>query len=604
VAAAVVAIVTPLGVLAPLSVQRQWRRQLVNVDRQHVAIVRAISVAIDQHVDRTTAALDVLGELHALDAPDYASFENLASRILPYQSKWSAILVADTQGNLLDGVPDRGDGEAKVDGLPWARATAAKRTATVSSLFELPGEPGYFVIIGTPVVRDNRVTFVLGARVSARGFGDILRQQDAPPNGAVAVIDASQKIIARNAEEDQYVGTPPTQAFIDQSRTVDTLAWRTTMRDGRPTYAAFTRSPRTGLLTALGLPSEEVDAPIRRILGWLAFAWAGVLLLGAALGYALGQVVVRALSSASQAAIALAGGEPVAPPPSRIAEIDELNASLHRASALLTQRNRERDAASRLKDEFLMTVSHELRTPLTAICGWSRMLSTGEIREAQRPKAINAIERNAAALHHLVDELLDTSQIVAGKLRLETQPLSLGEIVAAAVDTLRPAADSKGLQLHTHTDAPGDIVSADPRRLQQVVWNLLSNAVKFTGGGGRIDVGCRRLDQQVELVVRDTGIGIDPQFMPFVFDRFRQGITGVTRQHGGVGLGLSIVRDIVHMHGGTVTAENNVPPPGATFRVLLPVSNAAATYPGVAAPEHATPAISSIAPDSPTTAAR
>jgi signal transduction histidine kinase len=231
------------------------------------------------------------------------------------------------------------------------------------------------------------------------------------------------------------------------------------------------------------------------------------------------------------------------------------------------------------------------------------MLSTGEIRDAQRQKAVYSIERNAAALHHLVDELLDTSQIVAGKLRLETQPLSLGEIVAAAIDTLRPAADSKGIQLHTQTEPSGDIVSADPRRLQQVVWNLLSNAVKFTGGGGRIDVSCRRVNQQVELVVRDTGIGIDPQFMPFIFDRFRQGTTGVTRQHGGVGLGLSIVRDIVHLHGGSVTAENNVPPPGATFRVLLPVANAVATYSAAAVPEHATPAISTIAPGSPKTVA-
>src|SRR4030095_6039804 len=165
---------------------------------------------------------------------DYPAFENLASRILPYQSKWSAILLADARGNLLDGVPDRGDGEAEVDGVPWARATAAKRAPTVSSMFELPGQSGYFLIIGTPVVRDDRVSMVLGARVSARGFGDILRQQDAPPNGAVALIDANQKIIARNADEDQFVGTPATQAFIDETRRAETLAWRTTMRDGRP----------------------------------------------------------------------------------------------------------------------------------------------------------------------------------------------------------------------------------------------------------------------------------------------------------------------------------------------------------------------------------
>ncbi len=605
VAAAIVAIVTPLGIVAPLSVQRAWRRQLANVDRQNVATVKAISVAIDQHVDRTIAALDVLGELHALDTPDYPAFENLAARILPYQTHWSSIFVADTDGNILDGVPDRDDGGSRVDSLPWAKATANRKAGTVSNLFSLPGAPGYYLVVATPVVRQDRVTFVLGARVDARDFGEILRQQDAPPNGAVSIIDANHRIVARNADGRAFVGTLATQAFIDETGKSDTAAWRTNMRDGTPTYAAFTRSARTGLRVGLGLPSEEVDAPIRRILMGLALAWAGVLLLGAGLGYALGQVVVRALSSASKSAMALARGEPVSPQPSRIAEIDELSTGLRRAADVLAARNRERDEASRLKDEFLMTISHELRTPLTAICGWARMLATGEIRDPQRPKAIASIERNAVALHHLVDELLDMSQIVAGKVRLEVQPVPIGEVVAAAVESMRPAADSKGLRLTTSIETAGDRVSGDPRRLQQVIWNLMSNAVKFTGGGGRVDVICRRANEHVEIVVTDTGVGIDKEFVPFVFERFRQGTTGATRMQGGLGLGLSIVRDIVHLHGGTVAAENNVPAPGATFRVVLPVATAA-TYSGSGSgawPDRAMPAISPAVPDSPKTVA-
>jgi signal transduction histidine kinase len=608
VAAAVLAIVTPLGVLAPLSVQRQWRRQLASVDRQHVATVRAISIAIDQHVDRTAAALDVLGELHALDSPDYAAFEDLAARILPYQSRWSSILLADVNGNLLDAVPDRQDAEARVDGQPWARATAAKKAPTVSNLFSLPGQSSHYLIVATPVIRQGKVTFVLGARVDTRGFGEILRQQDTPTNGVAAIIDADHRIIARNSDEDEYVGTPATQAFIDESGKAETRAWRTTLRDGRPIYAAFTRSARTGLRVGLGLASEEVDGPIRRILIYFALAWAAILLLGAALGYAMGQVVVRALSSASQAAMALARGEAVSAAPSRIAEIDELAAGLRRAAGVLAQRNRERDDASRLKDEFLMTISHELRTPLTAICGWARMLATGEIREAQKPKAIASIERNAVALQHLVDELLDMSQIVAGKMHLEIEQVSLGEIVAAAVDTVRPAADSKGIQVRTDLASECGLVPGDARRLQQVVWNLMSNAVKFTGGGGRVDVSCRQTSGHVEIAVTDTGIGIDREFVPYVFERFRQGATGATRSHAGLGLGLSIVRDIVQLHGGAVTAENNVPPPGATFRVTLPLATASPTYSGVAAwdarVEHALPAISPAAPSSPKTAAR
>jgi signal transduction histidine kinase len=229
------------------------------------------------------------------------------------------------------------------------------------------------------------------------------------------------------------------------------------------------------------------------------------------------------------------------------------------------------------------------------------MLATGEIRETQRPKAIASIERNAVALHELVDELLDVSQIVAGKVRLDFQQVAVGEVVAAAVDSLRPAAAAKDIRLTTNIES-GDTVPGDARRLQQVVWNLLTNAVKFTGEGGRIDVTCRRIDDQVEIVVSDTGIGIDKDFLPYVFERFRQGRAGATRVHGGLGLGLSIVRDIVQMHGGTVVAENNDPPPGAMFRVMLPAAVAAPTYSGSDSEVwsgHAMPAISSSAPGPP-----
>jgi signal transduction histidine kinase len=234
------------------------------------------------------------------------------------------------------------------------------------------------------------------------------------------------------------------------------------------------------------------------------------------------------------------------------------------------------------------------------------MLSTGEIRDTQRPKAIASIERNSVALQQLVDELLDMSQIVAGRLRLHIEPIVIGDVVAAAVDSLRPEAAAKDVHLTTGIHTTDETVPGDAGRLQQVVWNLVANAIKFTGGGGRIDVACRRVNDHVEIAVTDSGIGIEKDFVPFVFERFRQGATGATRLHGGLGLGLSIVRDIVHRHGGTVTAQNNVPPPGATFRVVLPVT-AAATYSGsdsAATPLRATPALSHATPDSPTTAAR
>jgi signal transduction histidine kinase len=228
------------------------------------------------------------------------------------------------------------------------------------------------------------------------------------------------------------------------------------------------------------------------------------------------------------------------------------------------------------------------------------MLSTGQIRDEQRGKAVDAIERNAQALQQIVDDLLDVSRVVSGKLRLDVQPLAMADVVASAIEAIRPAADAKGILVTTDLSEDGSLISGDRGRLQQVLWNLLSNAVKFTPNGGRIDIECRRAGAHVELLVRDTGVGIEPEFLPHVFERFRQGKGGTTRAHGGLGLGLSIVRHFVELHGGTVTGENNVPPPGATFRVVLPAPPAS-TYPDVV---EWSPRGTATATKTPTTAAR
>jgi len=568
-------IIAPLGVLSVLSIQRTWRRQLANVDRQNVATARAVSVAIDTEVETTTAALDVFGALHALDVPDVPAFDSLARRLILRQPDWSALLLSSLDGRVLAVAPEGDVDEAASFATGWAQKVAATKKPMVSVLFEMPGVAGHFVMIAVPIVRDGRVTLALGARVRADSFGAVLRQQQVPPNGAVALVDANNRFVARTKLEESYVGTSVPQAFIEIVSRTPEGSWQADTREGTPVYAAFSRSALTGLTVALALPREEVDGPIRRILWILAGAWVVILGVGASLGLALGQVIVRAMQSASQSAMALARGDAVSPARSRIAEIDDLSMGLRLAADTLESRNRERDEASRLKDEFLMTVSHELRTPLTAIYGWARMLSTGQIRDSQRPRAIEAIERNAAALQQLVNDLLDVSRIVSGKLRLDVEPVSLPDVVGAGIDAIRPAAHAKGISVVTTAQDRDLSVAGDAGRLQQVVWNLLSNAVRFTPSGGRIEVSVARAGGDVGIVVRDTGPGVDAQFLPHAFERFRQGASGTTRAHGGLGLGLAIVRHLVELHGGTVEASNNTPPPGATFRILLPAQPAA-----------------------------
>jgi PAS domain S-box-containing protein len=232
----------------------------------------------------------------------------------------------------------------------------------------------------------------------------------------------------------------------------------------------------------------------------------------------------------------------------------------------------EAEEANRIKDEFLATLSHELRTPLTAMLGWLGMLRTHRLDQETAAHALDTVERNARAQAQLIEDLVDVSRIAGGKLRLDVRQLDLMPVIAAAIDIVRPAADARGIQIELSGDAPVGLVSGDPARLQQIIWNLLSNAVKFTPREGRVFVSLGRSGSSAELVVRDTGTGIDPDFLPNVFDRFRQAESSVTRSHRGLGLGLAIVRHLTEAHGGTVTAESEGDGHGATFTIRIPLA--------------------------------
>jgi signal transduction histidine kinase/ActR/RegA family two-component response regulator len=230
----------------------------------------------------------------------------------------------------------------------------------------------------------------------------------------------------------------------------------------------------------------------------------------------------------------------------------------------------EAEAANRTKDEFLATMSHELRTPMTAILGWAQLLRSHTLKEADFERALEIVERNAQAQNKLIDDLLDISRIITGKLRLDVRPVDLAGVLEAVIDALRPTAEAKSIRLQAMLDPQASPVSGDADRLQQVIWNLLSNAIKFTPKGGRVQVRLERINSHVEITVSDSGRGISAEFLPQVFDRFRQADGTSTRKHGGLGLGLSIVRQLVELHGGTVGVESDGDGQGSTFVVQLP----------------------------------
>ncbi len=247
-------------------------------------------------------------------------------------------------------------------------------------------------------------------------------------------------------------------------------------------------------------------------------------------------------------------------------------AGVSRRAAELRRLNEGLLAADRAKDDFIATVSHELRTPITAVLGWARMLRAGTLPEEKRARALETVERNAHAQVHLIEDVLDMSRIATGKLRLQVGPTEMVAVVEGAMETVRPAADARNVRLHAVLDPDASALYGDADRLQQIAWNLLSNAVKFTPKGGHVYVRLQRVHSSIELVVTDTGDGIARDFLPHVFERFRQADASSTRVRGGLGLGLAIARHLAELHGGTIIAESDGPGLGSTFTLRLPVA--------------------------------
>jgi signal transduction histidine kinase len=588
------------GVFAASLAWNSWERHLEVVEQQNVEFVTAISVAIDQEIERSTTALEVLAALDILDTPDLIEFQEVARRMVPRQPGWHSVVVAGANGEMLLNTAAHVPQAPTRLSTAWARAVIESGREQVSNLVQDPGVPGHFFIVAVPVVRGGAVTHVLGAKVRREILTEVLHRYEIPPDGVVALLDRDRRMLARTRKEADYVGEFPSPDFFEAAGRMEQGTWRSTLLENVPAYAALKRSPSSGWTVGLGIPEELLTAGLRRSLWSLVAAGVLVLVAGGWSVLLLTRGVVPALDTAAGAARALARDERLPTLSSRISEVARLFDGLQDAEATLAARRRERDEAARsrdvaaqerehallaeraareeaenanrLKDEFLMAVSHELRTPLTAIRGWARMLTTGDIHDAQRGRAIETIDRNAHALTQLVNDLLDVSQGEAGKLRLDLRVVAVAEVVRAAADAVQPAALARGISVGVSTAVDDALVLGDPDRLQQVVWNVVANAVKFTPSGGRVDLSVAQRDEHaVEVAVSDNGPGIDPEFLPYVFDRFRQGSAGRLRAHGGLGLGLAIVRHLTEMHGGTVSAENNRVGPGATFRIILPV---------------------------------
>jgi signal transduction histidine kinase len=426
---------------------------------------------------------------------------------------------------------------------------------------------GYLLPIGRRLTSRDGV--VVGAVVASflpqdlRRFGQSVGDGE---RGVVWVFHANGRVIFREPSSDDAIGASATGNPIfaaAQSDVTEGVVEGPLMLGGSELVSAFRKVVGLPLIVAVSLDQTELLAPWRRdlrgfivIYGFISMSLLGLLV-------ALSRQVEA--NAAAEQALQHA----------RQAEAERLRETNEQLSALLEreqQARRDAEQASALKDQFVMTVSHELRTPLTAIAGWSRMLVDGMVSDDKKEGALKSIERNAQAQKRLIEDLLDVAGFLAGKLRLDVRPIAVADVIHGAVDAIAAAANAKGVRLDTVVEPNVGTVSADPERLQQIVWNLLSNAVKFTPKDGLVSLSVTRRSSALHVTVSDTGAGIDPALLPYVFDRFRQGASGHAKSHGGLGLGLAIVRNLVELHGGTVSAHSDGVGRGATFEVLLPAA--------------------------------
>ena len=412
---------------------------------------------------------------------------------------------------------------------------------------------------------DGRFTGIVAAVVAPeQSFREFVKTLTLGEQGALWIFHPAGTVVFREPSASDPMGEQAGDhpMFLAARHAREGILKGAITAGGRPYISAFRTMQTTPLAVVVSLSEEEALEGWRRqrrsaLIEFVAFVvTVGVLVV----------MIFRQMDARSMVEDELAAAQALEAQRLREAN-DRLAAALEREM----QARRESDDASRLKDEFLMTLSHELRTPLNAIAGWARMLSTESLPRERQQHALDTIERNAAAQTRLVEDLLDVSRAISGKLQIEARRIDVADAVLRAVETLRPAMVAKGITFEQAVTEGLPPILADPDRLQQIVWNLPSNAIKFTPEGGRVDLRVARLGANVEISVTDTGIGIDPAFLPYAFDRFRQADAGPRREHGGLGLGLAIVRQLTELHGGHVSARSDGEGKGATFRVVLPV---------------------------------
>lgn len=576
----------PVVLFAVAVVHKLSLKERAASERRLVLAARNLTEDVEREVSSTTRILQALAASERLDRGELKAFYQEAQRTVHTQPTWlGVILLKPDERQVFNTFRPFGSSLPLANEPESVRRVVKTNQPTVGYLAFARLKRQWAFPVRVPVMRGGKLEYVLTALITSEALTSVIKTQT-PIDGewTRTVVDGHGVVVARTRNPERFVGRPGTPSFLKRISQATEGVYQEINLEGAPVYVAFKRANFSNWTTAVVVPIEVINSPARRAM-WLVVGSGLALLLVSGLGaLILSRRISQGIAEAAFAAEALAKGEYPRISASTIQEVALLGQALEFSAERLLQQQRERDEhlrqveaarneaenANRLKDEFLITVSHELRTPLNAICGWAHLLRTGKLDSEKIQQAIATIDRNAKAQAQLVNDLLDTSRIITGKLRLEPQQLNLADVIISAIDSVRHAAEVKNIDLQLHLTNVEPVLG-DQTRLQQVVWNLLSNAVKFTPQDGQVEVQLKQVNSFVEVIVRDTGVGIKAEFLPHVFERFRQADGSTTRKFGGLGLGLAIARHLVELHGGTVEADSDGEGKGATFTIKLPV---------------------------------
>ena len=578
------AAILPVALMSAIALQALFAHQRAQGEQAALEVARALGSAVDGELRRTRIVLEVLATSATLQTGDLKGFEERLRRVAVSEPSWRAAILTTPEGRVLIHTQQPLDSAIVVESDSLREAVGSRRPVFG---YLARGPLGLWAVpVRVPVVNHGRVAYVLSAPIKPESLVDLVNRSGLPEGWVVTAVDKRGQRVFRWPRQEEYVGTPVSgtlRKMMDETPSGEGTGI-TTSSEGTEVYSAFTRLRESGWSIAVGIPTASVMAGARRSLATYGGGLLASILLGGFLALFMARGISRPMAALRETARALGRGERAHGVRSGVREIDQVSEAIVAASLEREQGEREREdllrreqvaraeaeSANRAKDEFLAMLGHELRNPLGAASNAAQLLRAGYVDEATRQNAAAIIVRQMGHLARLTDDLLEVARVLMGKIELRREPIDLAECTRRCLEALRAA--GKTARHEVTAELSETWSEADASRYEQILTNLVVNATKYTPAGGRIRVSVREEGGQAVLRVADNGVGLSPELAARAFDLFVQGERELDRAQGGLGIGLTLVRRLAELHGGSADVRSDGPGEGSEFIVRLPTT--------------------------------